>query len=905
MEAPQMASKSKVALGLRGACTTITILGLALGGTGQAAHVRVDTDDSCGLEPPDPHHPIAPPPAKAAPSDLVFTAPVVTRDSQAGPRDASSGRFFTSDRPAGILSGKTVYLSPGHGFTWEGGGWNTQRGTTNSIVEDLVSAEAVDQFLAEYLRRMGAYVVTVREGDTNPALVIVDDSAATLAGGASFAAGTDPGYGGLPGPVLDDSTNPFATGTARRLTTHVEPSGELTYLTPVPTSGYYTVYISYRQAADHAPDAHFVVRHAGGTSSFRVDQRRHGTTWVRLGSFWFDAGADPAHAAIAALDDSASPGTVVSVDAVRLGGGMSPYDRGGGLSGRPMWEMCSRYFAQLAGAPSSVWETGGDDHTDDVSTRSRFAAWDHEAGEDAVYLAWHTNATGTSEQAHGTESYTYGPDAPPGPLSHFSGTAGSLELQAAVHDELVGDLRKVIDPGWVDRGKFTAYFGEVNPSHNDEMPAVLVEVGFHDGVDDAAQIEKPEFRRVASRALAQGIARYFAGKDGVPLTLPPEPPVALTFTAGHLAWRAAVQDAAAGDTATAYRVYLSADGLAFDDGHAVTSGTSYDVAGLAPGQGVYARVTATNAGGESLDSITVGSRLPEAEGQGTMLVVNGFTSLAPEQLIDDDLSAWRLGTVRRMWLWRMNDFSYVARHGQAIASAGGAFDSAGADAIDAGDLLRAAYPALDWFRGGQVGPLFSAATRDQLASYVADGGRILVSGANVASTLAAGDVADQAFLAGTLHAVMADDDVDSTRASGGEGSDLDVDLDLADPARDAYALRAPDGLAAGADATFAFLTYDASSVAGLDWGTLGGPVDQSRGVVLGFPFETIAGAGARAQVMAWVLAHFELDEHVDPPPMPRDQVTGCGCSVGSAPRSSWGGLLLILGLATFMLRRRK
>ena len=40
---------------------------------------------------------------------------------------------------------------------------------------------------------------------------------------------------------------------------------------------------------------------------------------------------------------------------------------------------------------------------DDVGARSRYAAWDHEDGEDAVYVAWHTNApdpgVGTSSAA--------------------------------------------------------------------------------------------------------------------------------------------------------------------------------------------------------------------------------------------------------------------------------------------------------------------------------------------------------------------------------------------------------------------------------------------------------------------------------------------------------------------------
>ena len=74
-------------------------------------------------------------------------------------------------------------------------------------------------------------------------------------------------------------------------------------------------------------------------------------------------------------------------------------DRGGGPNDRPMWENACRYHAQLSGAPASVFDAIDTDVDDDVAARSRFAKWDHEPGEDAVYVAWHSNApieTGTS-----------------------------------------------------------------------------------------------------------------------------------------------------------------------------------------------------------------------------------------------------------------------------------------------------------------------------------------------------------------------------------------------------------------------------------------------------------------------------------------------------------------------------
>jgi N-acetylmuramoyl-L-alanine amidase len=853
--------------------------------------------EDCGLEPPTLVPPPRPP-GKGTPAGVRFTTPFIT---QVPPRAAHGPFYFLETaRPPGTLTGKTVYLSAGHGFTWLNGAWITQRTNNHGIVEDLLSAEAVDQYLAEYLRRMGAYVVTIRESDLQTEKVIVDDADA-VATGVTFTGSTDVGYGGFSG-ALTGETNPFATGTARQLVTHAEPTGELTYAAAIPKDGFYAVYVSYRQGMSKAPDAHFVVRHAAGESHFRVDQRRHGSTWVRLGRYYFAAGGQ---AEVAVMDDSSAAGTVVSVDAVRFGGGMAVHDRGGGTSPRPQWEMAGRYNAQLSGAPAAVWHMYTNDQQSDAVSRPRFSAWDHEDGEDAIYLAWHTNAP---SPGRGTESYTYGSSPPPGPLSNFSGTPGSIALQAAVHGELVDDLKALWDPTWRDRGMFTAYFAEVNPNHNDEMPATLVEIGFHDTAAEAAAMAQPRFRKIATRALAHGIARYFAGADSRTLVLPPETPIRVVFR-GHndgtatLSWLPGVHDAGSGDPATAYRVYLSTDGHAFE-------GEQLQLTGLEPGQTVFAQVTATNAGGESFPGPVVGVRLPVRE-QVPMLVVQGFDSLEPEQLVPMDLSAHGLGTVKRMILPRMNDFSYVARHGRAIASQDVAFDTATADAIDGDDVDLAAYAAVDWLTGRQIGPLFTAAARTQLAAYAASGGRLLVSGTDVAARLSAGDAADQAFLTGTLHATLVADDAAAILVTAGDAPFAELaPFLLTDQSGLIYDLVRPDRLGAGSGAS-AVLAYDPAGqgAAAVAFGDEAG----ARGVVLGFPFESVAGDDARAEVMGRIVdflgvARVEPPDPIDPvdPPPPDDGLgSGCGCRVGGrrGEPTALVLVLLLLGVVVGTLRR--
>jgi N-acetylmuramoyl-L-alanine amidase len=565
------------------------------------------------LEDPEVARRAGPPPARPGERAAETRAPFLQR---------GVGRLGET----GALSGKTVYVSAGHGWVWDSslGRWRTQRGNTHDLVEDFISAETIAQHLIPLLHDMGAYVVPVREADLSGELVVVDDGAATVESAASVA----PDGFALAGLPLTGATNPFAGGGSRVAVAGADPRVVASWTLPVAADLEGFVYLSWVQGADRAPDAHYVIHHAAGSSHVRVDQRRHGSTWVLIGQYRFAAADPPERRRIELLGDSSVAGTVVSIDAVRVGGGASRIDRGMGTSGRPAFEDAARYQAQWNGAPASVWDYAAEDGSDDVGTRSRFSAWDHEAGEDAVYVAWHTNAP---SPARGTSSFAYGPSSY-GPLSEFSGVAGSLELMDAIHRELVADLRAAWEPTWQDRQQHTAYFGEVNPGHNPEMPATLIEVAFHDTEADANALREPAFRHLASRAIAQGIATYFATRDGATLTLPPGTPTQVRASGADggglaVAWEPPAEDPAGGDAPTGYTVYLSPDGRAFDDGHDLDGGATGAVFGPDELAGArFARVVARNAGGRSRPSLVVGGA-PRDPTVGDVLVVAGFTRL--------------------------------------------------------------------------------------------------------------------------------------------------------------------------------------------------------------------------------------------------------------------------------------
>ena len=553
---------------------------------------------------------------------------------------------------SGALSGKFIYLSPGHGWYWSDvlKRWATQRGNTHDIVEDFVNMEGAMHYLVPLLRNAGATVVGVRELDINTWMGLVDDGDAAgfetsgewlKAGGAGFAAGQAPYKG---------SVNPHALGGVTTAAVASQSTAVARWTVEVPKPGVYNVYISYTAGEDRAQDAHYVLKSGGNERHFRVDQRRHGQTWVTLSQLFLHGST-----VVELHNDTEGPlDRLVVADAVRVGGGVGEMVRGTGApptkgptSGRPRWEECSRYYAQYAGAPPTVWNVSSGDSKDDVSTRARLAAWHHETGEDAMYVSWHSNAGSTT--ARGTSTYVYGPN-PVNGSKNYQGTKGSTELGKALQKHIVADLRATWEPDWKDRGLYSAYFGEVNPKSNPEMPSALIESAFHSTKADADSLRAPRFRFLLSRAVRKAIIHYFAERDGIAVKLPPSAPRALQLDSdGSLSWEPGPFGDVEGHAATSYLVQTSINGRHFNDGVEI-QGTAINLVMPEGNLPLFARVVAVNQGGVSFPSAVVGASAG-CDGEAEVLVVDGFTRLGPEQL-QDDLSPFAY-TVDRLRQRRM------------------------------------------------------------------------------------------------------------------------------------------------------------------------------------------------------------------------------------------------------------
>ena len=663
-----------------------------------------------------------PPPVVEKPSEVYRKIPGKNRG---GPSHIGSPQY------PGDLLGKTVFVSAGHGWHWNGSSWLTQRGNTNDLVEDLSNAEAVDNYLLQYLYNAGANVWPCRERGMNENEVIVDNNDPGFSFTGSWSPSTSvPGYWGS--DYMHSAVTAGETATA-------------TWTPDIPEDGYYHLYVWYTGGSNRSEDAKFTVRHPGGEVVVEVNQQQDTFTFRHLGKYYFYAGSDATAGSVTLSNQGSDPSTFVIADAVRFGGGTGSVNPGGGTSGRPRWEESGRYFAEFMGCSSC--------NTGTVSAMPRYAKWESESWEDSLYVSWHTNApnpgTGTSSFVY--SSYGWG--------GSFTGNPGSQELQDFVHDEIINDIRAGYDSGWYDRGKNSADFGEINPYYNDEMPSMLFEVAFHDTPSDAEDLKQPEFRRIVSRAVYQGIVKYFAHRDGVLYTLLPEPPtdlaVIVTPTSIELSWVTPPYDngdGLLGDAATGYRIYTSPDGKAFSLYQEV-AGKALSVRMQKTADPLYIRLTAVNAGGESLPTEVL-AVTDLAGPQSRVLIVNGFDRLDKNQLIDQYESG-PLGTVSRMFLDRMNTYDYVRAYADVLSFIGISFDSASNEA--ALDMDLSLYQCVVWICGEESTSDESLSDDEQalLSAYLDQGGALLISGAEIGWDLDwMGSTSDTVFYNAYLNAQL-------------------------------------------------------------------------------------------------------------------------------------------------------
>lgn len=650
-------------------------------------------------------------------------------------------------QPRGGLSGASIFVSAGHGWYYntDRQKWVLQRGVSHGVLEDHSNAETVNQYLLPYLWNAGAGVYPVRERCMNPNMVVVDRG--------------DEGY--REDGRWETEANPVAHGAEQRRTrtTRNTVTATASFTPTIPAAGIYGVYVKYdaATAGKTTASARFIVRHTGGQSVWVQDLNRDGKTWKYIGSYHFAAGASTEAGSVLVNNQTDKAGDWIVVDAVRFGGGMGDITRADTTSGAPRWEESGELYAEFMGMTNHAQDSRP---YNQVSAMPMYAEWEAEPWEHgrSVYISWHSNASGSSSKARGLFSFIYSPDEwKKGDC--FTGHRGGDLLGAAMHQGVIDQVHGAWDPEWRDGGVICRWLGEVNPRNNNSMPAALVEVGFFDEPNDAGYILDPTFRRRSAYGVYRGLLDYY--RQNVPgfenARALPDTPTHLTLVQdgqGFLVtWDAPPSGTSTtGDAPTHYLVQRSRDGRGFETGYKTTT-TSARLEGLPPGDTTFVRIVAVNEGGHSLPTEVLAVRMAQAATR-RVLIVNAFDRL------DRGLNTIEPNGAERGILDRMNAGNYIVQYAEAIARSTNAFDSASNESVADGRVNLANYRVVVWAAGRESTgtATINELERAVLDAYLAGGGRLILSGTDIAMDLDKQGTDAQSFLASWAGAGFVADD---------------------------------------------------------------------------------------------------------------------------------------------------
>ena len=786
-------------------------------------------------------------------------------------------------QPAGALTGVTIFVSAGHGWTAGTSAWYLQRPVLLDMAEDYGNIDQLNYFV-NYAFNAGATVVPFRPVGWQPLEIVLDndDPAVTFLGtwGTNT---TNPKYFGQ--NAADRyrwaDTDTMETATAR-------------YAAAIPETGFYPVYC-FAIAGENRVRQTYRISHSGGLSEVVVDHRLVGNGWIWLGDYYLEVGGDN-YVEIPNLSPDAG---VVVADAIRWGNGMGdiPRTSQNNISGYPRDEECSRYWAhselgnRSTGFDDNIWDIpGSDDGSDNVRTAAK---WAREMNQEPaggvlvdrwkrIYLEFHTNAAGCASppcSARGQITL----------ITDLGATTYQEEYALILSNEVDADLTVLhseFEYSWVDRASptYTSSYGAIcTPANGDEFDATIVELAFHDNEQDAALLRDSRVRSAMARACLHGIIRFLntLPDSEVPVAFPPDTPrnVQVVDAGGGdvvLSWVAPLSDGARGDPATGYVIYESATGYGFGNPVVLGDVLTHTLSGVPAGETRYYRIAATNAAGESMPSEVLAVRRPTA-GTADVLLVNGFDRLRRQQNRVQEFAfppAYAGNTVERQQWRRSNSYDYVITHAEALAAAlpEYGFSSCANEAVSGEGVNLGDYRVVVWICGEESteDSTFDSTERTKVSSYLNLGGALFVTGSDIGY-----DLDDQnngrTFYESTLKANFVARDAGTYGVTGASGSILSgigsFDFDPANGAP--YDADQPDQIMPQTGAVAA-LSYvgGAGGTAAVQYEAACG---RYRVMMFAFPFETITSAAKRAEVMATVIPWLAAT----PGPVPFDTDNDC------------------------------
>ncbi len=802
------------------------------------------------------------------------------------------------------MQNRHVAVSASHGryFKNATGIWQWQRPYLYCTTEDLLTQTFVIPFLIPMLENAGAYVFTPRERDWQSTEVIVDNDTPVKNGtymehnGKYQWANAGSGFS-LNKDVYHDNENPFKQGTSR-FTHAVNKKSQIStikWIPDVPSDGQYGVYVSYFNSANNIPDATYEVCHKGIVTSFRVNQRMGGGTWVYIGTFDFEKGRPDKN--YVTLTNYSNHEGIVCADAVRLGGGMGNIVRGDSVkaeaSGLPRYLECSRYYAQWNGMPYDIYSSknGTNDYADDINARSLMINYvaggspylPADSGLNVpieLSVSVHTDAGIAADSAYIGTLGIYTTDFNNGLLAGGMNRLASRDLCDRVMTQIETDMKSLYGD-WKRRVMYDRNYSE---SREPQIPSMILEMFSHQNFRDLTMGHDPTFKFQMARAIYKAILKYTSFQHGTDYVVQPLPIQDFYIQSDEeeheltLHW--SPQDDPLETTAkpTGYIVYTQKGNCGFDNGTYVRS-THFTL--QAEKDCMYAfKITAVNDGGESFPSeilTAMQAKHPRAK----VLIMDGFQRLAgPQVILNDTMRGFDLsydpgvpygkfpgycgnqmifakegetaglsGNERESQLMMGNTFDGCLTHGIAIMHTKNiSFTSASRSAVEKNKISLNEYNIVDIILGLQKDdgyslnkyPSFTPELRNILKEYTRMRGGLLVSGAYMARDQRTTEGLE--FLNNTLK-ISAYEPIrmDSTGMISGMNLAFNV---YSIPNDKHYAVTHADCLmpCQGAYSTLVYWPYNYSAAVAY-------PGNDYRSIAMGFPFECIIDKDARNKIM--------------------------------------------------------
>ena len=582
------------------------------------------------------------------------------------------------------LDGKHIALWGSHGqyFHQPTESWRWQRAKVWSTVEDLYTTSYTMPFLVPMLENAGAVVVQPRERDTQTHEEVVDDRDAVQSGATLFNVVQEgSGWGRDEDGVLMEGENPFTLGSYSTETTGNKTKCEMRY-TPSLPEGEYAVYVSYKTLPNSTSKAQYTVVHKGQKTTFAVNQKMGGGTWVYLGTFAFDGDKANNYVSIAA---AANGKDVVTTDAVKFGGGMGSVARykqpdsfenvkssntlpdeqvivdsvqymeelaqnqaNAVTSGLPRYIEAARYWMQYSGIPDSIYNytDSKNDYVDDYAARGIWvnylaggsAANPHQAGLNVplhASLAFHTDA-GVRKDMVGT-LLIYKDHDDEQCKTYPTGKSRILNRDLAdyMQTQIVEDMRALYAPEWTRRQLDNSSYAEVR---HPKVPAVLLELLSHQNMTDMQYGLDPRVRFTISRAMYKSFLKFIHEQYGTDYVVQPLPVHGMAMSRLgeeiRVSWQSTLDVLEPTAKPSYYIVYTRTNDGDWNNGVRVTkneytftaeAGTRYDI-----------RVAAGNAGGLSFKSELLSAYIAP-EDKGNVLIVNGFTRVSGPEWWSDSI----------------------------------------------------------------------------------------------------------------------------------------------------------------------------------------------------------------------------------------------------------------------------